>query len=49
MATTPSMAGARKYKFSSFETIARLYENVTQIQTGDRDDPHGYTRVICNR
>jgi len=41
--------GERVMRFSGFETIAKLYEAVTAVQTGEADDPHGYTRIICER
>ena len=36
-------------KFDDFATIAKLYDAVTTLQAGDAPDPHGYTRVVCER
>ena len=36
-------------KFETFDTIAKLYESVTKLQTADAPDPHGLTRVVCER
>jgi len=41
--------GGSQIKFEGFETIAKLYEGVTALQTGEGPDPHGYTRVVCER
>ena len=41
--------GGKVLKFEAFETIAKLYEGVTNLQTGAAPDPHGYTRVVCER
>lgn len=36
-------------KFDGFDTIAKLYDGVTSLQTGTAPDPHGYTRVVTER
>lgn len=41
--------GEQVVRFDGFDTISKLYEAVTTIQTGDSPDPHGYTRVVCDR
>jgi len=37
------------HRFDGFETIAKLYDAVTSLQTGEAPDPHGLTRVVCER
>jgi len=41
--------GTDKHTFEGFATIEKLYNAVTSVQTGEADDPHGYTRVVCER
>ena len=41
--------GDTKHDFPDFSTIAKLYDAVTTLQAGDAPDPHGYTRVVCER
>lgn len=44
-----SLAADTTTTFDDFATIAKLYEAVTALQGGDAPDPHGYTRVVCER
>jgi len=41
--------GDATINFDGFATIAKLYEAVTALQTGAAPDPHGLTRVVCER
>lgn len=41
--------GATTHCFDTFETIAKLYDAVTKLQTGESEDPTGYLRVVCQR
>ena len=41
--------GSAVHRFDSFETIAKLYNGVTGMQTGDMPDKHGYLREVCDR
>lgn len=41
--------GSSVHRFETFDTIAKLYDGVTGVQTGALPDPHGYTRVVCER
>lgn len=34
-------------KFEGMETITRLYNAVTAMQTGDAPDPYGYGKEVC--
>jgi len=37
------------HRFDGYETLEKLYNAVTAVQSGDAPDPHGYTRVVCQR
>mmetsp|Transcript_43330 Transcript_43330/g.113891 ORF Transcript_43330/g.113891 Transcript_43330/m.113891 type:complete len:358 (-) Transcript_43330:249-1322(-) len=41
--------GDTTLRFNGFSTIEKLYNAVTSVQTGEAEDPHGYTRVVCER
>jgi len=41
--------GAQVHKFDGYATIEKLYNAVTSVQSGDAPDPHGLTRVVCER
>jgi branched-chain amino acid aminotransferase len=41
--------GETVLRFDGYETLERLYNAVTAVQNGEAADPHGYTRVVCER
>ena len=41
--------GDTTHRYDGFATIAKLYDAVTRLQTADAPDPHGLTRVVCER
>ena len=41
--------GSTVLTFEGHATLERLYNGVTSVQSGDAPDPHGYTRVVCQR
>ena len=41
--------GDTTLRFDGYSTIEKLYKAVTSVQSGDAEDPHGYTRVVCER
>ena len=41
--------GATTHSYAGFDTIAKLYDAVTKLQTGEAPDPKGLTRVVCER
>jgi branched-chain amino acid aminotransferase len=41
--------GGKVLTFEGHATLEKLYNAVTSVQTGEADDPHGYTRVVCER
>lgn len=38
-----------RHEFGGMETVSKLYNAVTGIQTAELPDPHGYTRVVCEK
>jgi branched-chain amino acid aminotransferase len=41
--------GDKVYKYSTFDTIAKLYESITSVQAGESEDRLGVTRVVCEK
>lgn len=41
--------GSEVIRFEGYATLEKLYNAVTAVQNGEADDPHGYTRVVCER
>ena len=41
--------GETVLSFNGHATLEKLYNAVTSVQTGEAPDPHGYTRVVCQR
>jgi len=41
--------GDTVYKYSTFDTIAKLYESITSVQAGEAEDRLGVTRVVCEK
>ena len=41
--------GEQTVSFSGFDTISRLYNAVTKIQTAEAEDVHGYTKVVGSK
>lgn len=41
--------GKEVLNFGGYETLEKLYNAVTSLQTGEAPDVHGLTRVVCER